>query len=86
MKCKCKEDEGSTTIACCNKCGLPLKTEPWEFQIKTTLNLLISKEEEMRLRRSRLPKRTKKERDAIVVAIRKDTEEVRAAIRELAKQ
>ena len=45
----------------------------------------ISKEEEMRLRRSRLPKRTKKERDAIIAAIRKDTEEVRAAIRELEK-
>ena len=31
MKCKCKEDKGRTTIACCNECGLPIKTEPWEF-------------------------------------------------------
>lgn len=31
MKCKCKEDEGWTTIACCNKCGYPIKTEPWDI-------------------------------------------------------
>lgn len=39
MKCKCKEDKGYTTIACCNECGLPLKTEPWEFKVDTLLTL-----------------------------------------------
>ena len=32
MKCEClNTGDGWTTIACCNECGLPLKTEPWEF-------------------------------------------------------
>lgn len=37
MKCNCNEDikTGWTEIKCCNICGYPEKTEPWEIQIPT---------------------------------------------------
>ena len=32
MKCNCgSKSTGWTTIACCNICGLPIPTEPWEI-------------------------------------------------------
>lgn len=31
MKCKCENSNGNTTICCCNDCGLPLQTEPWDI-------------------------------------------------------
>ena len=32
MKCNCGEaSPGSTTIRCCNLCGLPLPNEPWHI-------------------------------------------------------
>ena len=41
----------------------------------------ISKEEELELRRSRIPKRTKEERDRLLADIRKNTAKVRAMIK-----
>lgn len=31
MKCNCKQSNGWTTIACCNDCKRPLRTEPWDI-------------------------------------------------------
>ncbi len=28
-QCECGESTGSTTVWCCNICGLPEQTEPW---------------------------------------------------------
>ena len=41
----------------------------------------ISKEEELKLSRSRIPKRTKKETQELLDLIRKDTAKVRAMIK-----
>jgi len=30
MKCKFKNSRGWTTIRCCNDCGLPIPSEPWD--------------------------------------------------------
>lgn len=30
-KCKCKSSTGSTSVECCNICGLPLLKETWHF-------------------------------------------------------
>jgi len=43
----------------------------------------ISKEEELQIRRSRIPKRTEKQRQFILAEIRKDTERLREMIKKL---
>ena len=36
MKCKCTDSTGDTTIRCCNVCGLPLQSEPWDVPIPSS--------------------------------------------------
>ena len=38
VKCDCgNKSTGNTTISCCNVCGLPLLSEPWDFPLKHLL-------------------------------------------------
>jgi len=46
----------------------------------------MTKEEELRIRRSRIPKRTEKQRQFILNSIREDTKKVRSMIKTLELQ
>jgi len=35
LKCNCVASSGSTTVRCCNDCGLPLVDETWDIEIPT---------------------------------------------------
>ena len=44
MKCNCgDESTGNTTICCCNVCGLPIKTEPWNINVSLLAVRLCTK-------------------------------------------
>ena len=46
LKCNCAASSGSTTVRCCNDCGLPLVNETWDIEIPT-MRIII--EEQKRL-------------------------------------